>query len=160
MVNHLFFIFFAGRTIFIVKLDRQLIRKIIRLSFSFRKQNSVEWHRHKYACAQQMSHTKRTCVGYVKDFREEGLFGHTPHPSSTSSPEKTHPEQCKFYSTLDSKLDYPLPLVAQLACVVYATLRLIYYFYCPPPLPSTTKNFAPLSKRAVIIKGAVTLTRC
>ena len=42
MVNHLFFIFFARFTMFSFKLDRQLIRKINRFGFSFRKQNSVE----------------------------------------------------------------------------------------------------------------------
>ena len=52
MVNHSFFIFFPRFTMFIVKLDRQLIRKINRLGFSFPRQNSVESQRHKYACAQ------------------------------------------------------------------------------------------------------------
>ena len=37
-----FSFFFAWFTMFIGRLDRQLIRKINRLSFSFRKQNSVE----------------------------------------------------------------------------------------------------------------------
>ena len=51
MVNHSFFIFFARFTIFIVKLDRQLIRKINRFSFSFQKQivqnrNGTNMHAH------------------------------------------------------------------------------------------------------------------
>ena len=62
MLNHSFLIFFARLTMFIVKFGRQLIRKINRLDFSFWKQNSVESQRHKYAYAQYMSHTKRTCL--------------------------------------------------------------------------------------------------
>ena len=45
MVNLRFSIFLAWFTIFIVKLDRQLFRKVNRLGFSFRKQNSVESQR-------------------------------------------------------------------------------------------------------------------
>ena len=42
MVNHSLFIFFARLTMFIVKLDRKLIRKNKRLGFSFWKQNTWE----------------------------------------------------------------------------------------------------------------------
>ena len=52
MFNHLFIIFFAWLTMFIVKLDRQLIRKINRFDFNFRKQNTVKLQRDKYTCAQ------------------------------------------------------------------------------------------------------------
>ena len=45
----------------IVKLDQQLLRKINRFGFSFRRQNSVESQRHKYACAQWMSHARGAC---------------------------------------------------------------------------------------------------
>ena len=51
MVNHSFLIFFTQFKMIIVILDRQLIRKINRLDFSFRKHNTVESQRHKYACA-------------------------------------------------------------------------------------------------------------
>ena len=63
LVNHSFLIFFARLTMFIVKLDRKLIRKINRFDFSFLKRNTLESQRHKYACAQQMSHTKWTWGG-------------------------------------------------------------------------------------------------
>ena len=46
---------------FIIKLDRQLIRKISLLVFSFQEQNTVESQRQKYSCALQMSHTKHMC---------------------------------------------------------------------------------------------------
>ena len=52
MVNHSFLIFFIRLTMFIVKLDQQLIRKINRLNFSFWKQNCIAPQWHKYACAQ------------------------------------------------------------------------------------------------------------
>ena len=52
MVNQSFLILFTLLTMFILKLDRQLIRKINCLDVSFRKQNRVESQRHKYACAQ------------------------------------------------------------------------------------------------------------
>ena len=64
MVNHSFLIFFARLTIFIVKLDRQSQKSIV-LPSCFRKQNIVESQRQECACAQQMSHIKRT---YVKTF--------------------------------------------------------------------------------------------
>ena len=49
MVNRSFLIFFARLMMFIAKLDRQLIRKISRLIFSFQEQNTVDWQRYEYA---------------------------------------------------------------------------------------------------------------
>ena len=59
LINRFSFLF-SRFTMLIVKLDRQLLKKINHFGFSFRKQNSVESQRHKYACAQKMSRTNRT----------------------------------------------------------------------------------------------------
>ena len=74
MVNHLFFIFLLGLQCLLLNLDRQFRKrkkseigqkKINRLGFSFRKQNSVESQWHKYACARTVDVAYQTDVTEV-----------------------------------------------------------------------------------------------